>query len=182
MSTDFFKDFYSMFNFFDLVFLIILIYFTIQCTMKGFTLSLISFMKWVLSLILTIIFLPKVQPWVSNYIDSPFLNDIGLGFALYVIFLFSIIIFARAFKKSVRWTGLGSVDKIFGLFFGLFKGYVVAVCLYSITNWFYPYNNWDIDTNKSYSFKIVQKGSLMLLNEFPNYKDFEKTKEKIENI
>ena len=88
MSTDFFKDFYSMFNFFDLVFLIILIYFTIQCTMKGFTLSLISFMKWVLSLILTIIFLPKVQPWVSNYIDSPFLNDIGVGFALYVIFIF----------------------------------------------------------------------------------------------
>ena len=56
------------------------------------------------------------------------------------------------------------------------------MCLYSITNWFYPYNNWDIDTNKSYSFKIVQKGSLMLLNEFPNYKDFENTKEKIENI
>ena len=182
MSTDFFKDFYSMFNFFDLVFLIILIYFTIQCTMKGFTLSLISFMKWVLSLILTIIFLPKVQPWVSNYIDSPFLNDIGLGFALYVIFLFSIIIFARAFKKSVRWTGLGSADKIFGLFFGLFKGYVVAVCLYSITNWFYPFQNWGISAEEAISFNLISKGSEVLIEEFPSSEDFLDTKEQIEKI
>ena len=74
MSTDFFKDFYSMFNFFDLVFLIILIYFTIQCAMKGFTLSLISFMKWVLSTIITIILVPKAQPLVGEYVKSDFVN------------------------------------------------------------------------------------------------------------
>ena len=36
-------------------------------------------MKYVLALILTIYLVPKFQPWVSEYIDSPFINNIGLG-------------------------------------------------------------------------------------------------------
>ena len=35
---------------------------------ERFSLSLISFMKWVLSTILTIILVPKLQPTVSDYI------------------------------------------------------------------------------------------------------------------
>ena len=41
-----------------------MIYFVIQCFLKGFSLSFISFMKWVLSLVVTIILVPKLQPWV----------------------------------------------------------------------------------------------------------------------
>ena len=69
---------------FDGVFIVIMLYCILQSSSKGFTLSLISFMKWVLALILTIIFIPKLQPWVSNYIDSPFLNNIGLSIMFYV--------------------------------------------------------------------------------------------------
>ena len=47
--------------------------------LKGFSLSLISFMKWVLSLILTIILVPRLQPIVENYIESDFINNVGLG-------------------------------------------------------------------------------------------------------
>ena len=41
--------------------------------------SLISFMKWVLSTIVTIILVPKLQPTVSEYIESEFMNNVGLG-------------------------------------------------------------------------------------------------------
>ena len=39
-------EFLNQLNIFDIVFLIVLIYFITQCFVKGFTLSLISFMKW----------------------------------------------------------------------------------------------------------------------------------------
>ena len=52
--------------------------------LKGFSLSLISFMKWILSTILTIILVPKFQPTVSEYIESQFINSIGLGVAIFV--------------------------------------------------------------------------------------------------
>ena len=38
-------------------------------------------MKWVLSTIITIILVPKFQPTVSEYIQSEFINNIGLGIA-----------------------------------------------------------------------------------------------------
>ena len=46
---------------------------------KGFSLSLILFMKWVISTISTIIFVPKLQPRVSDYIESDFINNVGLA-------------------------------------------------------------------------------------------------------
>ena len=75
-------------NVFDIFFIIILIYFILQCFIKGFSLSLISFMKWVLSVVLTIIMVPKLQPIVSEYIESDFINSIGLGLAIFIITLF----------------------------------------------------------------------------------------------
>jgi hypothetical protein len=66
--------------------------------------------------------------------------------------------------------------------FGILKGYVVAVCFFSILNWFYPYEKWGISTADAFSFKIVKNGSDLLINEFPNYEDILETKEKIEKI
>ena len=40
-------------------------------------------MKWVMSTIVTIILVPKLQPWVSEYIQSDFINNVGLGIAIF---------------------------------------------------------------------------------------------------
>ena len=55
---------------------------------KGFSLSLISFMKWVLSTIVTIILVPKLQPTVSDYIESDFINNVGLGVVIFIFTFF----------------------------------------------------------------------------------------------
>ena len=41
-------------------------------------------MKWVLSLVITIILIPKLQPIVSNYIESEFINNVGLAVAIFI--------------------------------------------------------------------------------------------------
>ena len=89
---DFIERFIGNINLFDFFFFIILIYFVIQCFLKGFSLSLISFMKWVLSTIVTIILVPKLQPSVSDYIESEFINSVGLGFVIFILTLFLIIL------------------------------------------------------------------------------------------
>ena len=170
------------FNVFDIIFITITIYCIIQCFLKGFFLSLLSFLKWIISLIITIILVPKLQPWVSEYIESDFINSIGLGIIIFIISLFGIIVLARSLSRAVTWTGLGSVDKSFGIFFGIFKGYIVTVCLFSIFNWFYPYQNWGISVEDSISFNYVKKGSDLLIEEFPESDDLLDKKEKIENI
>ena len=57
---DFIKDFIGKINLLDIFFLIVLVYNVIQCFVKGFSLSLISFMKWIMSTVITIILVPKL--------------------------------------------------------------------------------------------------------------------------
>ena len=92
MMVNFFYQIFDKINLFDFFFLLILFYSVIQCFAQGFSLSLISFMKWVLSTIVTIILVPKLQPVVSEYIESEFINNIGLGVAIFIFTLFLIII------------------------------------------------------------------------------------------
>ena len=169
-------------NWFDSSVGLIMLYCIIQCYVKGFSLSLISFMKWVLSTIITIILVPKLRPWVSEYIESEFINNIGIGIVVFIFALFLIIVIGKGLSRAVTWTGVGSIDKSFGLLFGFFKGYIVSVCLFSILNWFYPYQNWGISSKDAISFDIVKKGSEILVEEFPSNEDLIDTKDKIEKI
>ena len=169
-------------NWFDVIVIIIMAYSVIQCFLKGFSLSLISFMKWIFSTIVTIILVPKLQPWISDYIQSEFINNVGLGIAIFVTTLFLTIILGKSLGRAVTWTGVGSIDKSFGLLFGFFKGYIISICLFSILNWFYPYQKWGRSAEDAVSFNIVKKGSEILIDEFPSSEDFIDTKEKIEKI
>jgi len=139
-------------------------------------------MKWIIATIITIILVPKFQPVVREYIDSEFINNVGLGVIIFVFTLFITILIGKSLSKTVTWTGVGSIDKTFGFLFGFFKGYIVSVCLFSIFNWFYPYQNWGISAEKAISFNIINKGSEILIEEFPSSEDFIDTKEKIEKI
>ena len=52
-------------------------------------------MKWVLSTVLTIILVPKFQPFVSDYIESDFINSVGLGILIFIVTLFLIILLGK---------------------------------------------------------------------------------------
>tara|TARA_B100000767_G_C19740553_1_gene525980 strand:- start:963 stop:1511 length:549 start_codon:yes stop_codon:yes gene_type:complete len=182
MIQSFLDHFLNVLNLFDTVVFFVVIYFIIQCFLKGFSLSFISFMKWILSVIITIILVPKFQPWVSEYIESDFINNIGLGAFIFIVSLFFTIVIGRSLGRAVTWTGMGPIDKIFGLIFGIFKGYIVSICFFTILNWFYPYQNWGISAEKAFTFNLIKNGSDVLIKEFPNNEDIINTKDKIEKI
>ncbi|MDC0426369.1 CvpA family protein [Pelagibacteraceae bacterium] len=167
---------------FDIVFVVIVLYNTMKCLSQGFSLSFLSSLKWAVSVIATIILVPKLQPWVSDYIESEFINNVGIGIFVFIVTLFLSIVLGRSIGRTVKWTGLGSVDKSFGILFGIFKGYVVAICFFSLLNWFYSYEKWAISTTSAFSFNIVKKGSDLFIEEFPDFKDIINTKEEIEKI
>ena len=168
---------------FDLIVFLIVVYSMATCAAKGFMMSLLSFSKWLLALVITIILVPKLNPWIQDYIESKFVTDIGLGIFIYIVSLFVIINIGKAISSAVTYSGLGSADKSFGIIFGIFKGYVICVCIFSLLNWFYPHTNWPIETDDTYSFQIIYKGSEFLVDEFPNSKDYyDQTEEKLEKI
>ena len=167
---------------FDVIFLVFVIYFSFQCFAKGFFISFVSFLKWVLALIITIILVPRIEPYVSNHVDNEYISGIGLGIVIYILTLFALILLGKSIGRLFSYTGMGSVDKVFGFFFGIFKGYIFFVCLFTIVNWFHSYEKWDISLKNSYFFSITEKGSKILIEEFPSTKDIDDTKKEIEKI
>ena len=98
-----FEKILNILNLFDIFVITIFVYCVVQCFVKGFSLSLISFMKWVLSTIVTIILVPKIQPTLSNYIESDFVNNIGLGVVIFIITLFlTILINIKIFISMLK--------------------------------------------------------------------------------
>ena len=146
--SDFLNFLKDNINIFDAIVALIFIYCVVQCFLKGFSLSLISSMKWVISMIVTIILVPRLQPSVSDYIESEFINNIGLGIIIFIFTLYVSIVTGKTLSRAITWTGVGSIDKTFGFLFGIFKGYIVSVCIFSILNWFYPYKNWGISSER----------------------------------
>ena len=132
---DEFLDFISNINLFDIFVIIIFIYNIFQCFFKGFSLSLISFSKWILSTIITIILVPKLQPLTNDYIQSEFVNNVGLGIVIFILTLFITIVIGKTLSKAVTWTGVGSIDKIFGFLFGFIFNYIIfSTVIYGINN------------------------------------------------
>ena len=119
---------------------------------------------------------------IAGIVIASATNNIGLGIAIFIFTLFITILIGKSLSRAVTWTGVGSIDKTFGFLFGFFKGYIVSVILFSIFNWFYPYQNWGISAEDAISFNLINKGSEILIDEFPSSKDFIDTKEKIEKI
>ena len=176
------KDFYQAVSLIDLIFLIITFFSIIKCYSKGFVLSLLSASKWLLAYVITLILFPKAKPYFKNIIDSEYVLDIALGVTIFVLVIFIVLIVNKTISKTIKFVGLGRLDSLFGLFFGFIRSYVICIILFSAIDIVYNYNKWPINADKSYIFPYLEKGSIYLIEVFPNEKKYQDSKEKIEEL
>ncbi len=176
------KEFYNSISIIDLIYLIITILSLIKCYSKGFVLSILAMAKWLLAYIITLIIFPRAKPYVKDIIDNEYVLDIGLGVSIFIMVIFLVLLVNKGISKAIKYTGLGSLDAVFGLFFGFVRSYVIAVCIFSGIHIVYNHDKWPINSDKSYIFPYLEKGSNYLLKEFPNEKTYQDSKEKIEEL
>ena len=180
--TNFLLEFYEAISTFDIIYLFFLILSLLKCSRKGFVLSLLAASKWLLAYVITLILFPKVRPFVDGIIDSNYLLDIVLGVGMFILVIFVILMINKGISKAVTYSGLGTLDKIFGFFFGFLRSYVIVVCIFSTISIIYNYDKWPFDFDKSFTFPIVEKGSNYLIKEFPNEKNYDDAKEKVQEL
>ena len=167
---------------FDLIYIVFTILSLLKCSRKGFVLSLIAASKWLLAYVLTLIIFPKIKPFVEGIIDSEYVLDIILGVGIFVIIIFLILMINKGIGKAVTYSGLGTLDKIFGFFFGFLRSYIICVCIFSTISIIYNHDKWPMDLEKSFTFPYVEKGSNYLIKEFPNEKNYNDAKEKVQEL
>ena len=104
---------------FDLIFIILTILSLLKCTSKGFVLSLLSASKWLLAYVITLFIFPRVKPYVDDIIDNEYVLDVILGGSIFVLIIFLILMINKGISRAISYTGIGTLDKIFGFFFWL---------------------------------------------------------------
>ena len=167
---------------FDLIFIILTILSLLKCTSKGFVLSLLSASKWLLAYVITLFIFPRVKPYVDDIIDNEYVLDVILGGSIFVLIIFLILMINKGISRAISYTGIGTLDKIFGFFFGFLRAYVISICIFATIDIIYNHEKWPIDLDQSYSFPYVLKGSNYLIKEFPDEKDYKDTKEKVQEL
>ena len=177
-----FLEVFQQLTLFDIIYLIITVYFVIKCLKDGFVLSILSFSKWIIAYILTIIIFPRVKPYFKNTLDSEYVLDILLGVSLFVIVIFIILLINKAIRRVVTYSGLGTMDRIFGFFFGFFKAYIICVCIFATANIVYNHKKWPINLGQSLTYPWVEKGSNYLIKGLPNEKEYEDAKDKVQSL
>ena len=178
---DFLKIFENIFSF-DLIYIFFTLLSLIKCYRKGFVLSILAASKWLLAYVLTLILFPKIKPYVKDIIDNDYVLNISLGIVIFIVVIFLILLINKGIKKAVTYSGIGTIDKIFGFFFGFFRAYVIVVCIFTTIDIVYNYKKWPIDLDQSIIFPLVEKGSNYLINEFPDKKQYEDAKDKVQKI
>ena len=176
------REFFSDISIIDFLYLVITILSLVQCYRKGFVLSILSMAKWILAYVITLILFPKIKPYFKDIIDSEYVLDIGLGITIFIIVIFVVLLINKGISKTVSYTGIGGLDKVFGFFFGFIKAYVIAVCIFSGIHIVYNYDKWPLNKDQSYIFPYLEKGSNYLIKEFPNEKTYQDSKEKIKEL
>ena len=179
---EFLKEFYNSISILDLMYLIITILSLIKCYRKGFVLSILAMAKWLFAYIITLIIFPRAKPYVKDIIDNEYILDVTLGTTIFIMVIFLVLLINKGISKAVRYTGLGSLDTIFGFFFGFVRSYIIAVCIFSGIHIVYNHDKWPINHSKSYIFPYLKKGSNYLLKEFPDEKKYQDSKQKIEEL
>ena len=175
-------DFYKAISIIDLAYLVLTILSLIKCYKKGFVLSILSMAKWLLAYVITLIIFPRIKPYLEDIIDNEYVLDLGLGITIFIIVIFLVLMINKGISKAVRYTGIGSLDTVFGFFFGFLRAYIISLCLFSGIHIVYNHDKWPINLDKSYVFPYLEKGSNYLLKEFPNEKTYQDSKEKIEEL
>ena len=176
------KNLYGILSIIDLIYILITLLSIIQCSKKGFVLSILSIAKWLLAYILTLILFPKIKPYLKDLIDNEYILDISLGVSIFIIVIFVILLISKGISKAVSYSGLGRLDTVFGFFFGFIRAYIISICIFSAIHIVYNHDKWPINTSQSYTFHYLEKGSNYLIKEFPNEKTYQNSREKIEEL
>ncbi len=182
ITLEFFRDIFFSISSIDLIYILITIFSLIKCYNKGFVLSMLSISKWLLAYIITLIIFPRLKPYVKDVIDNEYVVDIGLGITIFVVVIFLVLLINKGISRAIKYTGMGSLDTVFGFFFGFIRAYIISICIFSAVHIVYNYEKWPINLDKSYTFPYLEKGSNYLLEVFPNEKTYRDSKEKIEDL
>ena len=156
-----FTDFLNVFDIFSLIIIIISALFSFK---GGLMTSLLNLIKWIL--------LVLVLKYSFNHLRAPFANALDLSSTLTDILIFTSVLIVgyviltilnRLILGLLNADKVGPINRLFGLVFGIIRGYILIVIIFSVLiNWSISENILNSYNGNSVLFKIIESGNTIL--------------------
>mgnify|MGYP001481769479 CR=1 FL=1 len=154
-------DFSELLNVFD-IFSLIIISLSILFSLKGgFLKSFLNFIKWII-LIFTIkySFVYLRDPFSEALKLSTTLIDIIIFISVFIIGYVTLTLLNRLLLGLINANTIGPINRLLGLVFGIFRGYIFSVIIFSLLiNWSFSENILNSYNNNAVLFGIIKNGS-----------------------
>ncbi len=105
---------------------------------RGFIREVLSIVGWVIGAILVATFLPIALPFLSEHINSEGTARVVGAFGIFGAFMIFWMIFSSSIASKIKASKLGNIDKGLGLFFGLFRAFLLVVLMFILVGFVYP--------------------------------------------
>lgn len=127
-------------NWADWVILAILVVSSLISLKRGFVKEALSMANWVLAFIIAMTFREQLSSLLVNQITTPSVRDM-VAFA--ILFAATLVVGAMVnylIGELVRMTGLSGTDRLFGMIFGMVRGFVVVMAILLVVPGLVPIN------------------------------------------
>ena len=156
--------FIDFLNVFDIFSLIIIVFSALFSLKGGLITSLLNLTKWIL--------LVLVLKYAFNYLRVPFTDALDLSPTLTDILIFTSVLIVgyviftllnRLILGLLNADKTGPINRLFGLVFGIIRGYILVVIIFSVLiNWSVSENIVNSYNKNSVLFEIIESGNKIL--------------------
>jgi len=106
--------------------------------MRGFVRELLAIVAWVGAAFAAFYGYAHVAPFAERFLPKGPIANVSAGAAVFIVALIVLSIITGSVAKQVAQSGLSSVDRLFGLLFGLARGAVLVALGYIALAWYLP--------------------------------------------
>ena len=99
---------------------------------RGFIQETLSLLLWVIAFTAAMFFYVYLDPYLIDYIDNAEIRRILTIISVFVGIIFLGGLFIKLLRGLVHWSGMGGLDRLLGVLFGLFRGMLLIVVIYLV--------------------------------------------------
>jgi membrane protein required for colicin V production len=126
-------DAFSNLTTFDIIILSIITISSLMALLKGFVAAVLSFSNWILSSLIVIYLSPSIVPMLGGLTDNENVAKIVTAVLVFLVSFIIIAIINGQIIGLVRKAGIGSLDRVLGLAFGMVRGMLIGVVIFMTT-------------------------------------------------
>jgi membrane protein required for colicin V production len=115
---------------FDGIFLLVIAISALLSTLRGLTREFLGVAGWFIGIGAAQLASPPLESWLSNYITIDELNEILAWVFPFIGAIIIWFILASLVSPGLSRAGLGTMDRWFGVIFGIIRGIVIMCLLY----------------------------------------------------